>query len=218
MESSQCSIIHPGGAVDNSYDCSGSLYPDCCVFPEDVTPCESYSDAWCAPTDQVCLNPKFSLDDWDLDSCRPFGVCCLDSTDCVSPKFCISSGENCSDYDASPSSGQGCDAGEKCCKPLNADADNVPLPKLPYEGPKIDNIDELLGPLTRILYYGGLFIGISFLVYAGYKLMVSQGNPRETQEAQEQLTAAILGIVFILLSAAILRIIINTIFQSDINI
>ena len=39
--------------------------------------------------------------------------------------------------------------------------------------------------------------------------MVSQGNPQQTQDAQEQLTAAIVGIIFILLSVTILRIILG---------
>jgi hypothetical protein len=39
--------------------------------------------------------------------------------------------------------------------------------------------------------------------------MVSQGNPQQTQDAQEQLTAAILGIIFILLSVTILRVILG---------
>jgi len=41
--------------------------------------------------------------------------------------------------------------------------------------------------------------------------MTSEGNPQMVQQGQEQLTAAILGIIFILLSAAILRVIISSI-------
>jgi hypothetical protein len=91
-------------------------------------------------------------------------------------------------------------------------------PEMEYKGPIIETLEDILGPLTRILYFGGLFIGIFFVVYSGYRLMISQGNPRSTQEAQEQLTAAILGILFILLSATILRIIINNIFGGSIDI
>ncbi len=50
---------------------------------------------------------------------------------------------------------------------------------------------------------------MGFVVIAGYTLMTSEGNPQKTQEGQEQLTAAIIGIAFILLSSAIIRVIIN---------
>ena len=89
---------------------------------------------------------------------------------------------------------------------------------LVYNGPVIDELNKILGPLAKILYFGGLFIGISFIVYSGYKLMTSQGNPQQTQDAQEQLTAAVLGIIFILLSAAILRVILKSIIGADIDI
>lgn len=92
------------------------------------------------------------------------------------------------------------------------------LPSFDYKGPKITSLGAIINPTAKILYYGGLFIGISFIVLSGYKLMTSQGNPQKTQDAQEQLTAAILGIVFILLSAAILRVIINQIVGGEISI
>jgi hypothetical protein len=41
--------------------------------------------------------------------------------------------------------------------------------------------------------------------------MVSQGNPQQTQDAQEQLTAAVVGTVFILLSLTILGILLTSI-------
>jgi hypothetical protein len=78
-----------------------------------------------------------------------------------------------------------------------------------YRGPLIDSLDKILGPIVKILYYGGLMIGIFYIILSGYRLMVSQGNPQQTQDAQEQLTAAILGIIFILLSVTILRIILG---------
>ncbi len=97
------------------------------------------------------------------------------------------------------------DSNQVCCVPLNTSKPKDAL----YNGPVIDSLDKILGPLVRILYYGGLFIGIFFIIFSGYKLMVSQGNPQQTQDAQEQLTAAIVGIIFILLSVTILRIILG---------
>jgi hypothetical protein len=56
-----------------------------------------------------------------------------------------------------------------------------------------------------------LFIGIAFIVKAGYTLMTSEGNPQKVKDGQEELTAAIIGTFFILLSVAILRVIIRSI-------
>jgi hypothetical protein len=96
----------------------------------------------------------------------------------------------------------------KCCKAAVQD-DVKPPRDAAYRGPVIDSLEKILGPIVKILYYGGLSIGVLFIIISGYKLMVSQGNPQQTQDAQEQLTAAILGIIFILLSVTILRIILT---------
>ncbi len=88
----------------------------------------------------------------------------------------------------------------------------VPRPReMIYTGPVIESLEEILGPVTKMLYYGGLAIGVFFIILAGYKLMVSEGDPQRTKAAQEQLTTAIIGIIFILLSITILRVIINQI-------
>ncbi len=95
-----------------------------------------------------------------------------------------------------------------CCENVSGNY-NIVYDDLAYRGPVIDNLSKILDPITKILYYGGLAIGVFFIVLSGYKLMTSQGDPQKTKEGQEQLTAAILGIFFILLSAAIIRIILN---------
>ena len=86
-----------------------------------------------------------------------------------------------------------------------------PPPEMVYTGPIIESLEEILGPVTKMLYYGGLAIGVFFIILSGYKLMASQGDPQRTKEAQEQLTAAIVGIIFILLSVSIIRVIISQI-------
>ncbi len=117
--------------------------------------------------------------------------------------------------------------GDRCCDPpmepclseaLKCDTDtdtcigvNLP-PKGPvYNGPIIDSLEKILNPAVRVLYYGGLFVGIFFIILSGYKLMTSEGDPQRTKEAQEQLTSAIIGIIFILLSTTIIRIIMSEI-------
>jgi hypothetical protein len=117
--------------------------------------------------------------------------------------------------------------GEICCPPNlcdNPDLECIDVnggtcvkiytgpPKGPiYNGPIIDSLEKILNPAVRVLYYGGLFVGIFFIILSGYKLMTSEGDPQRTKEAQEQLTSAIIGIIFILLSTTIIRIIFSQI-------
>jgi len=55
----------------------------------------------------------------------------------------------------------------------------------------------------------GLSGGIALLliIYSGYQLMASQGNPEKLQAARDQLISAIIGLVFIIFSLVILQII-----------
>ena len=87
-----------------------------------------------------------------------------------------------------------------------------------YVGPKISDLEGLLIPIAKVLYYGGLFIGVCFIVYSGYTLATSEGNPQAVQTGKEQLTSAIVGIFFILLSSAILRVIINQVIGGNAGI
>ncbi|MBI3069777.1 MAG: hypothetical protein HYY87_00535, partial [Candidatus Levybacteria bacterium] len=50
-------------------------------------------------------------------------------------------------------------------------------------------------------------IALLLIILSGYKLMFSQGNPEKAQEAKETLTAAIVGLLFIIFSLAILQVI-----------
>ncbi len=60
--------------------------------------------------------------------------------------------------------------------------------------------------LGFVLSIGGGIIFIIILV-AGYKLMTSQGDPDKVKNAREQLTAAIVGFIFIIFSLVILELI-----------
>lgn len=81
-----------------------------------------------------------------------------------------------------------------------------------YAGPVFTSFTDVVAPVAKVMYYAALTIGVGAVILAGYMLMTSEGNPDRVKQGQEQLTAAILGVLFILLSAAILRIIIGTFF------
>jgi len=138
---------------------------------------------------------------------QPSPVCGAQGRD----EHCVPVGD-CENPVAAP--GIGCSSLYVCCSGLATTP--PPPPEMVYTGPVIESLEEILGPVTKMLYYGGLAIGVFFIILAGYKLMVSEGDPQRTKAAQEQLTSAIIGIIFILLSVTILRVIINQIIGENI--
>ncbi len=85
----------------------------------------------------------------------------------------------------------------------------------PFPGinPEFKIVDpfEFLQTVGSILFPAGLAIGGFYIVKSGWCLGTSQGDPKKVQECQGSLTSAILGVIFLLLSVAILRIIISTV-------
>lgn len=75
--------------------------------------------------------------------------------------------------------------------------------KIPLETDPAKFVKNIFSILLSIV--GG--IAVLLIIYSGYQLMVSQGNPEKIKEAQEQLTSAIVGLLFIIFSLAILQII-----------
>lgn len=81
-----------------------------------------------------------------------------------------------------------------------------------------NNCNTALGPISTIpakfvtSFFGILLslaggIALILVIISGYRLMVSQGNPEKVQAAREQLTSAIVGLLFIIFSLSILQII-----------
>jgi hypothetical protein len=62
-----------------------------------------------------------------------------------------------------------------------------------------------VGSIFRIVLVIGGIAAIVFLIQAGYTLMTSAGNKEKVGAAREQITAAVMGLIFIILSIAILE-------------
>ncbi|MBT6401165.1 hypothetical protein HN803_05835 [candidate division WWE3 bacterium] len=69
-------------------------------------------------------------------------------------------------------------------------------------------INNLITRIFDFVFPLAVIIGFVRIVLAGYAMMTSQGDPAKVGEAKENLTAAITGMLFILFSIAILRIIV----------
>lgn len=73
----------------------------------------------------------------------------------------------------------------------------------PIQTDPVSFIKSLMGVILGLA--GG--IALLLIIYSGYKLMTSQGNPETIQGARETLTSAIVGLLFIIFSMVILQII-----------
>ncbi len=117
---------------------------------------------------------------------------------------------SCSSGDSSGCSATGCGYGYACkdgtcivdatCTPTTVQSE--------YEGPKITQFSGLMARFYNLFFPLAILYGVIMILKAGYILMTSEGNPQKTRGGQEDLTAALLGTIFVVLSAAILRIII----------
>jgi len=67
------------------------------------------------------------------------------------------------------------------------------------------NVPSFVKSLFGILLSLAGAIAVLLIIISGYRLMASQGNPEKAQQAKEQLTAAIVGLLFIIFSLVILE-------------
>lgn len=162
----------------------------------------------------VCLTcPKDSFYDAKSLSCQAPGVGGASKT--VEPLSKAKCGDS-----------QRCNQGKGCettfTAPPNSYANaNTPTPICTQDQVKNKNCQIQTGLGVKINFTGGpgefikTLMGILFgiiggiatilIIFSGYRLMVSQGNPEKIQGAKDQLTAAIIGLLFTIFSLVILQ-------------
>lgn len=202
---------------------------NCTMLPNGMVDTTACGGGGCA-SNEVCLG---------CTATSPEGTCsevgsCTDPTEqtCSSPL--LPGASTLSNYEAlstACSLGGECPSGFVCvyqggvptcgdCGPLlealeeYADDTGVDLTVLDdgdYERPLFANFNQIINPVAKIIYYAGLAIGVLAIIYSGYLLMASEGDPAKVKEAQEQLTSSIFGIIFLLLASSLIRIIITNI-------
>ena len=64
---------------------------------------------------------------------------------------------------------------------------------------------QFISTIFSVLLTLASAIAVVLIIVSGYRLMISQGNPEQIQGAKDQLTAAIVGLLFLALSFSILR-------------
>jgi len=80
---------------------------------------------------------------------------------------------------------------------------------------EVDNSTGFVNWIIKISIPLGITCAFALLVYAGYMMVTSQGNPDKLQESREVITNAIIGFVVILLSVTLLYLIKDSL---DLNI
>ena len=108
-----------------------------------------------------------------------------------------------------------------CCAPEDQSKMQSKFPPAPCimnTAGKCVKVDTSLGilqvdPGTLVSDIFGILLGISggiaivIIIIAGYRMMFAQGDPEKLQGARESITSAIIGLLFIIFSVIILRVI-----------
>lgn len=211
-----CPCIENGGQVINSYcyptqcDCgnSGNDCPGAWTCQNDIAPysaCNQGSPVSCQPGYIVCTYGASSIPCSDNATCQR--ECGLPSAECRNG-FC---------YSDPPASGPPPTPTPGSITP--GVPTNTPVPTINPLCPGDRAINTAIGciPITDknsfaafILRWAlGIGGGIAtiLIIISGYLIISSTGNPRRIQAGKELLTAAITGLLLIIFSAFILRII-----------
>ena len=121
--------------------------------------------------------------------------------------------QNCRTYAIDPSQTM-----YKCCAPNNQNNNAPPPPCTLDANGKCNQVSTAIGnigvnPGTIVGDIFGVLLGlaggstIAIIMVAGYKIMFSRGDPESLKGAREQITSAIIGLLFLIFSVAILRVI-----------
>lgn len=221
-----------GEACTSAQDCESAI---CAGTPLVCTDC--YDGGNIVPNKSMCCSkeatgtfPIFTCTTATCsqltEECPPFGEpCCRPST----VKCSRIAGEpmaTCKNRNTTPppgAIGTACTTDADCINGSCADNPNTPgtdlvcydaatwgqIPPMRYTG-KIIQMEELLKIIYKIAVPAAIIISLLIIVKSGYGIMTSEGIPQKVAEAKEDLLSAIMGVVFIMLSSVILRVIITS--------
>jgi hypothetical protein len=79
------------------------------------------------------------------------------------------------------------------------------------------DLTGLVNSLVALAIPLGVLAAVGWLIYAGYMMITSEGNPDKITEARDVVTNAIIGFALIALSVAILLLIRNTLNIPTVN-
>jgi hypothetical protein len=77
----------------------------------------------------------------------------------------------------------------------------------------INNFEQLLGigiAIVEILLFFAGIIAVAYIIYGGFRYVLSQGEPENTKIAKDSILNAVIGLVIAILGSAIVRFIGST--------
>lgn len=206
--------------VQDSATCLAPNIPECST----TTPCCNPGQYDCVAAGggtHVCA-PKATCNHSAGDTCDPSDT----SSCCNSGAQLRCSGGICADVSASQTctregqcgdlASNDCLPGRRCTSGICTNDTMCDLTGMPYTGPILE-FNTLIAQIYKFMYPAGIAFGILLMILSGYKIMMSEGNPIKVKEAQEQLTAAVIGVIFIILAIAIMRVIIKSILGVNVS-
>ncbi len=72
-----------------------------------------------------------------------------------------------------------------------------------------DKFGPLIGSLVQLIFVIAVVVALLYLIYGGFRWLVSSGDKAQVSAAREHLVAAIIGLVIIFLSYFILNLILG---------
>jgi hypothetical protein len=182
----------------------------------------------CAPAQDGLCGDETSGCDIDSDQCQcDFGFCiCRDAAGVCPASPPVPPG-SCTPLENGTCGPPGCSDGDICdclnafdCTGCVTDPVSCPIGPGPGPGPgpepapkitkDFGTFEALLEKIHSLLFPVAILIGFFLTARCGYVLMTSQGNPEKVRDGKECFTSAIIGLVFVLISVGILRVIIGS--------
>ena len=179
--------------------CVGTTNPGTCTSPGQQAECcsgnictkQSLGPNKCIFTATICTNGK------DPNTCSKVGEqaeCCsgnICTTNSLGPPTCEPSGQK----------------ADKSSPPCEPDSSGVYSCSTGFGIPISTNPQDFVTAMFQIILSISGGIALLLIIFSGYRMVMSQGNPEKIQEARDRLTSAIVGLLFIIFSLVILQII-----------
>ncbi len=203
-----CCGARPNGICGNSLYCLPEPYFVCILGNPNENPnCGESTQNCCASAGITYCDTGSGLVCWnDPGAPGDLGIC--STTNPFGDSTCDTLGDDCcTEINREPF----CDDPSLECESLNGRLQCVYRRNrvTPWNPSEAIDVAMVVKTGFSILIPLSVILGIFLIILNGYKLLTSQGDPRNVQEAREGLTSAIIGIIFVVLSIVILRLIIG---------
>lgn len=80
------------------------------------------------------------------------------------------------------------------------------------------SLGGIIGPLIQLIFVVAIVVALLYLIYGGFRWLVSSGDKAQVAAAREHIVAAIIGLVIIFLSYFILNLILTFFFGSGVSL